>query len=65
MANEYDLTTKTVDEWEELAQTVKAADPYGHLISIHNCMGFYDYHKDWITHCSMQRQDFYKHVEFR
>ena len=63
MANEYDLTTKTVDEWEELAQTVKAADPYGHLISIHNCMGFYDYHKDWITHCSMQRQDFYKHVE--
>lgn len=64
MANEYDLTTKTVEEWEELAHTVKAADPYDHLISIHNCMDFYDYHKDWITHCSMQRQDFYKHVEF-
>ena len=63
MANEYDLMTKTEEEWEDLAQTVKKADPYGHLISIHNCMRFYDYHKDWITHCSMQRIDFYKHVE--
>lgn len=63
MANEYDLTSKTAEEWEELAQTVKEADPYGHMISIHNCLDFYDYHKEWITHCSMQRQDFYKHVE--
>lgn len=63
MANEYDLTTKTVEEWEELADTVKKADPYHHLISIHNCMRFYDYQKEWITHCSMQRIDFYKHVE--
>ncbi len=64
MANEYDLTTKTVEDWEELAAAVTEADAYGHLISIHNCMGFYDYHRDWITHCSMQRQDFYKHVEY-
>lgn len=63
MANEYDLTTKSMEDWEELARTVKSADPYGHMISIHNCMEFYDYHRDWITHCSMQRQDFYKHVE--
>ena len=63
MANEYDLTTKTVEDWEELAETVRQADPYGHLLSIHNCMKFYDYHKEWITHCSMQRIDFYKHIE--
>ena len=63
MANEYDLTTKMDEEWEDLAKTVIEADPYHHMISIHNCMKFYDYHKPWITHCSMQRIDFYKHVE--
>ena len=63
MANEYDLMTKTIDEWEDLAATVRKADPYGHMISIHNCIQFYDYHREWITHCSMQRTDYYKHVE--
>lgn len=63
MANEYDLMTKTEQEWEDLAQTIRQADPYGHMISIHNCMKFYDYRKEWITHCSMQRIDYYKHVE--
>lgn len=63
MANEYDLMSKTNEEWEELAKIVKDNDPYHHLISIHNCFRYYDYHKDWITHCSMQRIDFYKHVE--
>ena len=63
MANEYDLMTKTIEEWEELGTLVQEVDPYGHLRSIHNCGDYYDYHKAWITHCSMQRQDFYKHVE--
>lgn len=63
MANEYDLTTKTKEDWEELAHTVKTADPYDHMISIHNCIQFYDYHKNWISHCSMQRIDLYKDVE--
>lgn len=63
MANEYDLTGKTPDQWEELAEVLTGADPWHHMISIHNCMKFYDYHRDWITHCSMQRIDLYKHVE--
>lgn len=64
MANEYDLIRhKTEKEWDKNAETIRMHDPYGHLCSIHNCLKFYDYHKDWITHCSMQRIDLYKSVE--
>lgn len=63
LANEYDLTTKTEEDWERIAAIIGERDPYHHMISIHNCIPFYDYHKDWITHCSMQRQDLYKCVE--
>jgi hypothetical protein len=65
MANEYDLMKgKSVEDWERLAGIVEASDPYGHLRSIHNCMGFYDHTKGWITHCSIQRQDVYKTAEY-
>ena len=59
-ANEYDiLKDKTVEDWEHYAALIQAKDPYNHLRSIHNCVPFYDYTKPWITHCSIQRQDFY------
>lgn len=63
MANEYDLMTKTTAEWKAYGELVKACDPYNHLRSIHNCLKFYDHHEDWITHCSLQRIDLYRHVE--
>jgi hypothetical protein len=64
MANEYDLVwSKTEDDWERLAAVVGANDPHGHLNSIHNCFGFYDYSKPWITHCSVQRVDVYRTAE--
>jgi len=64
LANEYDLVmTKTINNWERIAEIIVENDPYQHLRSIHNCMDFYDYSKPWITHCSMQRQDLYKEVE--
>ncbi len=64
LANEYDLMPQiTGDEWDRYGRLVQARDAYGHLRSIHNCISFYDYTKDWITHCSMQRTDTYKHVE--
>jgi len=71
MANEYDIfidnfskeKTKTVDDWERLGGIIHNNDPYNHLISIHNCLKFYDYKKLWITHCSMQRIDLYKTSE--
>lgn len=64
MANEYDLLwAKTNDDWERLAAVVEGEDPHGHLNSIHNCQGFYDYSKLWITHCSVQRVDVYRTSE--
>lgn len=63
MANEYDLMAKREEDWEDYGHLVQNTDPYGHLRSIHNCMKFYDYSRDWIMHCSMQRIDLYRHVE--
>lgn len=64
LANEYDLMwAKEPEDWERFAETVTGHDPYGHLISIHNCFGFYDYARPWITHCSVQRIDVYRTAE--
>ena len=65
LANEYDLMPqKQLADWERYADIVCRKDPYRHLRSIHNCIPFYDYTRPWITHCCMQRQDLYRHVEY-
>ena len=65
LANEYDLMlNKTEADWDRIGEIIEEKDPYGHLRSIHNCLEYYDYSKAWITHCSLQRKDMYKHVEF-
>lgn len=65
LANEYDLLThKTIEDWEGYADIICNNDPYHHLRSIHNCQGFYDHSRPWITHCSIQRQDLLKTSEF-
>ncbi len=64
LANEYDLMwSKEAEDWERYARIVTENDPYGRLISIHNCFGFYDYGRPWITHCSVQRIDVYRTAE--
>ncbi len=64
LANEYDLMeNKTIEDWERYASIICKKDPYNHLRSIHNCHGFYDYHRPWITHCSIQRQEPYLSAE--
>lgn len=64
MANEYDLLwSKSLDDWERMAAIAVEEDHADHLISIHNCFGFYDYAKPWITHCSVQRVDVYRTAE--
>lgn len=65
LANEYDLLkSKTLEDWEHYASLLCELDPYTHLRSVHNCMAFYGYTRPWVTHCSMQRQDLYRHVEY-
>lgn len=65
LANEYDLMTdKTLEDWERYASLICEKDPYRHLRSIHNCRGFYDYKRPWVTHCSIQRQETYLSAEY-
>ena len=64
LANEYDLMKeKTTADWERLAQWICRCDPYGHLRSIHHCFQFYDFHRSWVTHCSIQRTHLYLSAE--
>lgn len=64
-ANEYDLLpNRTTDDWNSYAKVIMDNDPYNHLRSIHNCMDFFDHKAEWVTHCSIQRQDVYKTVEY-
>lgn len=65
LANEYDLLfQKTTEDWEFYASLLCEEDPYGHLRSIHNCIAFYDHTRPWITHASIQRQDYYRTTEY-
>jgi hypothetical protein len=59
MANEYNfMKKKTVADFDRFSQVVKAADPYGHLLSIHNggseADPVYDHTRPWISHVSLQ-----------
>jgi hypothetical protein len=54
MANEYDIMRKPDEEWEKYFRVIQTYDPYGHLCSIHNGMGWYNHSKPWITHLSIQ-----------
>lgn len=64
LANEYDLIrTKTPEDWERYGTLISSRDPYRHMLSAHNCLKYYDFTKPWVTHQSLQRIDFYRHVE--
>lgn len=58
MANEYDLMrSKTPADWDRFIHIVADNDPYGHLLSVHNCFAFYDHNHPRITHASIQRSN--------
>lgn len=56
LANEWDfMKAKTIDDWYEFIEVVTAADPYGHLCSIHgSTASYFEYWKSEITHVSLQ-----------
>ncbi len=55
MCNENSFIKHLTDEdWDRYFQVVQKADPYGHLLSIHNADRIYDYTKPWVTHVSFQ-----------
>ena len=68
LANEYDLMkSKSMSDWDRFFRIVREEDPHGHLRSIHNCRGFYDHGKPWVTHQSIQynSSDMRKVAEWR
>jgi hypothetical protein len=64
-ANEYDLLKWPMEHWDQYMKLVQEIDPYNHLRGIHNCRGWYDHNKPWVTHCSIQNSDFTKAKEYR
>jgi len=57
MANEFDLMrAKTEADWDRYFRIVQESDPYHHLRSVHNCRGFYDHSRPWVTHQSIQHR---------
>lgn len=75
LANEYDLMApgamkghrgnKTMDDWDRFFQILANEDPFQRLRSIHNCRGFYDHTRPWVTHASLQTSDMNAGIRFR
>jgi len=73
MANEHDLMElvgqKKRSAWDTLCKCVIAEDPYQHLVSNHNFhhppkhhmdkSHWYDHHKSWISHASIQHDNLF------
>lgn len=61
VANEWDLVKgKTPPEWDRYFHILQAADPYGRLRSIHHSRVLYDHGKPWVSHVSIQGDEFEK-----
>lgn len=66
VANEWDLVKgKTRAEWDRYFQILQAVDPYGRLCSIHHSRVMYDHARPWVTHASVQGDEFAKTPEWR
>ena len=66
LANEYDLMfNRTMEDWYEIEEFVAANDCYGHLLSNHNCVHFYDFTRPNVTHCCIQTDGMHKAAEWQ
>lgn len=59
MANEWDLMrAKSVADFDRLFHIVERHDPVAHLRSVHYSHTMYDYSHPWVTHASLQTDNF-------
>ena len=55
LANEFDLMGYFEESWwYDFASFMAENDPYGHLLSNHNCFGYWDFSNKYTTHCCIQ-----------
>ena len=66
-ANEYDLFRTGYKakkrSWQHILRCIRKDDPYGHMLSIHQYIHFFNYHNPCLTHCSLQRTSMYTSAE--
>ena len=66
VANEWDFVKgKTLADWDRYFRILQESDPYSRLRSIHHSGPMYDPLKPWVTHVSIQSDDFAKIPEWR
>jgi hypothetical protein len=65
VANEFDLMDKPPENWERYLAIIREADPYGHLVSIHNADRMFDHQHPVISHVSVQSWDVKRTGEWR
>ena len=66
VANEWDFVKgKTLADWDRYFRILQESDPYSRLRSIHHSGPMYDPLKPWVTHVSIQGDDFAKIPEWR
>ena len=55
LANEYDLMEHiSVKDFEEFSVFLHDNEPFPHLLSNHNCFGYWDFTRPEVTHCCIQ-----------
>lgn len=57
LANEYELTRRTKEEWYGIERFVAEHDPFGHPLSCHNIFNIWDANRPLTTHASIQSKD--------
>ncbi|MDE7312768.1 MAG: DUF4038 domain-containing protein [Eubacterium sp.] len=65
LANEYDVSGKKLEDWEEIEAFVAEHDPWHHLLSCHNCFPIWDASRKNITHLSIQTKAFWNLAKLR
>jgi hypothetical protein len=66
VANEWDLVKgKKTADWDRYCRILQESDPYRRLLSIHHSGPMYDPTKPWLTHVSIQGDDFARIPEWR
>ena len=66
LANEYDIMpAKEESDWDRFFQIIRDHDPYQRLRGIHNCRGWYDHSKPWVTHTSIQTSNMAQGIHYR
>ena len=66
VANEWDLVKgKQPSDWDRYFRILQESDPYSRLRSIHHSVVMYDHAKPWVTHLSVQGDEFSKTAEWR